>query len=791
MTVSNQTNRTSVVGDGTTQEIPFSFPASATSDIEVRSRVITTGVESDPLTENSDYTVSLSGDSGGTVTMITTFASTYQIHVKRNTPKTQLLNLEQGGSFDAENIEDALDKNTKLSIENADSLDRTLRFPETDADSIMEELPKASTRAGKFLYFGASDGNPSVAESITTGETTISTYGKTLIDDDNASAALTTLGFSAYAKTLIDDTTAAIARNTLGGGISFDVDKYASFSAAIVDIDTTQGELHIYSAQAVITNETVPSTLTLVFHNGGSLSVATTKTVTINGAIKAGLYQIFTLTGSGVVVFNGNYVKEAYPQWWGAVGDGATDSTTAFQNALASAKVIGGRVYAPASASTYIISGTLVIPAGVTLEGDGSKSYDNSKGTILDFSASTLTNAITLGETDAINYGVRLKGFKVKVGSNITNGIAVNSTQEVVKSSLEDIVVYGGAAVGIWMQDCWNITMREVISQNNVIGFKITNGGLATSSTIIDCIAYNSETYGWYIDSSITYTTFISCGVDTVKKLPADTGTGWYIAGIMRQCTFISCGTEKCWKYSWHFNSADNLAVTVITPNMDATSSAVIHDEDIDIIYVEDINADSVIIFQGIQLGSAAIPGGTGLVFKNDKLAKNVVFRDCRIFGTSGVSSANSTLHNSTVGSVVTDTVSDLIVKGSSANGQAANFKIATIEKTSMLGATVTATSLIPAGSLVIGVTARVTTLIETATSFSIGDGTDVDRWGTGIAVAEDTTTTIANFTTGTDNGPIYYPSATNVVLTAAGGNFSAGAVRLTVHYISLTAPTS
>ncbi len=101
MTVSNQTNRTSVVGDGTTQDIPFSFPASATSDIEVRSRVIATGVESDPLIENSDYTVSLSGDVGGMCTILNTFASTSQIHFKRNTPSTRLLDLVQGGSFSA------------------------------------------------------------------------------------------------------------------------------------------------------------------------------------------------------------------------------------------------------------------------------------------------------------------------------------------------------------------------------------------------------------------------------------------------------------------------------------------------------------------------------------------------------------------------------------------------------------------------------------------------------------------------------------------------------------------
>jgi len=43
-----------------------------------------------------------------------------------------------------------------------------------------------------------------------------STYGKTLIDDADASAALTTLGVSAFIKTLLDDADGGTARSTLG-----------------------------------------------------------------------------------------------------------------------------------------------------------------------------------------------------------------------------------------------------------------------------------------------------------------------------------------------------------------------------------------------------------------------------------------------------------------------------------------------------------------------------------------------------------------------------------------------
>lgn len=105
-----------------------------------------------------------------------------------------------------------------------------------------------------------------------------------------------------------------------------------------------------------------------------------------------------------------------------------------------------------------------------------------------------------------------------------------------------------------------------------------------------------------------------------------------------------------------------------------------------------------------------------------------------------------------------------------------------------LTGATATATALVPAGSFVLGVTVRVTTTITGATSFDVGDGVDVDRWGAAIALPAGTTTSIANFTA---NGFGQFTAANNVVLTANGANFTGGAVRITVHYFNLQAATN
>lgn len=99
--------------------------------------------------------------------------------------------------------------------------------------------------------------------------------------------------------------------------------------------------------------------------------------------------------------------------------------------------------------------------------------------------------------------------------------------------------------------------------------------------------------------------------------------------------------------------------------------------------------------------------------------------------------------------------------------------------------ATISASNIIPAGSLVLGVTVKVTSTFSNTslTSFTIGDGSDADRWGATIALTAGTQTTGANFT-GTQ--PAFFASATSVVLTGTGANFAAnGEAIVRVFYIA------
>ncbi len=130
--------------------------------------------------------------------------------------------------------------------------------------------------------------------------------------------------------------------------------------------------------------------------------------------------------------------------------------------------------------------------------------------------------------------------------------------------------------------------------------------------------------------------------------------------------------------------------------------------------------------------------------------------------------------------------VKNIIQQGT--NTAKTTIKQVSTELTGLTGASVTASNLIPAGSFIIGITARVTTTITGATTFDIGDGVDVDRWGAAIILPVGTTVDITDYTVA---GFGQFATANDIVLTANVANFTAGAIRLTVHYIDLTAATS
>jgi hypothetical protein len=84
------------------------------------------------------------------------------------------------------------------------------------------------------------------------------------------------------------------------------------------------------------------------------------------------------------------------------------------------------------------------------------------------------------------------------------------------------------------------------------------------------------------------------------------------------------------------------------------------------------------------------------------------------------------------------------------------------------------------------GVTSKVTTALGTTnstTGYKIGTAADDDRWGAITGTAAGTTSDNRDWTAGTIE---CFPAATDVIVTATGGNFDAtGVIYLSVQYMT------
>ena len=172
MTVSTTTNRTELVGNGTVGPYTLTFPILANGDLKVY-------VGGTLRTLTTHYTVANAGSgSNATVTFTssaypspgTSLSSSISLVFVRNVSNTQPSNYQNNDIFDAETLEQSLDRATMQIQQSGENIDRSIRFGDTatgiDA-SVTEIIAAANLRANKLISFDAS-GDIQVTQEIGT-----------------------------------------------------------------------------------------------------------------------------------------------------------------------------------------------------------------------------------------------------------------------------------------------------------------------------------------------------------------------------------------------------------------------------------------------------------------------------------------------------------------------------------------------------------------------------------------------------------------------------------------------
>ncbi len=156
----------------------------------------------------------------------------------------------------------------------------------------------------------------------------------------------------------------------------------AAIVAAISHIGSSQKTLCLTPGTWTISaNLSIGTNINLKVLPGAILAIATTKTLTINGTLETGLYQIFSWTGTGKIVFGTGAIKEAFVEWWGGKGDDSTENLGAFQSAVVAYPVVRFLD------GTYRVTGSILfndtdVLRTIILQGAGLKTVIDFRGLI-------------------------------------------------------------------------------------------------------------------------------------------------------------------------------------------------------------------------------------------------------------------------------------------------------------------------------------------------------------------------------------------------------------------------
>ena len=309
-------------------------------------------------------------------------------------------------------------------------------------------------------------------------------------------------------------------------------------STIIASIGSEVSELIINESCIVTANTTIPSNVAVSITNGAIISISTSVTLTINGAFSAGVYKVFTCTGTGKVVFNSQFTTVGYPEWWGAVSnDGTKDCLAAISACVLACTVT------QLQAADYFISGTLKLQTRTrTLRGAGFNYLGND-------SASSTRIVVLSGSLNVIQMGPDTEPAG-GINSFLTD-VRVENLH--VTRSVTSVI--GSDCAGILNQYTLYSYIDKVKASENQIGFHF--GGCVQSHTT-DCYSFRSTAgsgsgtdkfYGYYIDgigydigaaggnASIYFDTCNSSGAGAV---PANS-IGFFLQGAFTDCYVANC----------------------------------------------------------------------------------------------------------------------------------------------------------------------------------------------------------------------------------------------------------
>lgn len=306
----------------------------------------------------------------------------------------------------------------------------------------------------------------------------------------------------------------------------------ADARAAFASADAAGGTLYVpRGTYRIDSNLTLSSDIH--FEQGAVLRPAANVTVTLNGGLDAGVFQVFDIkTNSGAKVLP-RRAAQLIPQWWGATGDGTTDDYLPIAAALSTSRKSGEYGTATEGAVIFFPPGIYRITTPLDCNGG----QFNLRG-------SGSHNTVIRGDTGAGHAIIELlgAGFCTLEGLLLDTPDAVggsssnSSTVGVLLGRLKDGSLYGGGGAHL---NLMNLSIR-------LHSDPTAHGGQGTVA-IYNYGAENADYYGILAlaDTAAVYTSSNLYSLDSVHR-PSANATGMFTSGTSMTACSVT-GNNSLW----------------------------------------------------------------------------------------------------------------------------------------------------------------------------------------------------------------------------------------------------
>jgi hypothetical protein len=338
MTVLDNTPRDQYTATGGQVAFSYTFEIAAEGDIAV----LQNGVLLSLGTGAGEYAVTgVGSDTGGVVTLVTGATSGDIITLYRDMALERLTSYTNGGDFLAADVNNDYDRLWLALQQNTGTSNRALVAPNTDPTNINMTIPDKATRLNKFLKFNSITGNPEVSS----------------ISGEFAASGMNVYNFTG------DGTTVSFTLGTGPGG--------ENNTQVYIDGVYQQKDGYNVSGSIVQFSVAPPNLSTIEVMVIDALPVGATTASQVS----------FTQAGSTTARNVQLKLQETVSvKDFGAVGDGVTDDTAAFNNCRTATS---GRYLIPSGsyvldASPNVWEDTFTAPNGSTQLIIGGTTYDIS-----------------------------------------------------------------------------------------------------------------------------------------------------------------------------------------------------------------------------------------------------------------------------------------------------------------------------------------------------------------------------------------------------------------------------